>query len=119
MHCAFTTARLHMPLYDNSGNSVEPAVESASLDLLEAFGGVTFTKGWGMWRDDTGRVYRDNLLIADVATTWDNEARAKLRTIAAHYGAEAGQKSVYVSFPESVEFVPPAVAKVTPRIAAG
>ena len=68
---------LLLPLYDNSGAPIAPALHGAvRRELAERFGGLTaFTRApaEGVWRDE-GRTHRDEVVVLEVmAETLDRD----------------------------------------------
>jgi hypothetical protein len=59
-----------LPLYDNTGRPLAPALHQAvGAELTERFGGLTaYTRApaQGLWKEDEVRTHRDDIVIYEV-----------------------------------------------------
>jgi hypothetical protein len=98
-------ARIILPRTDNAGHSVYHVHMLLRTRLARTFGGYTATEVSGGWIDGNGKLYHDDSYAYDVAIPDGKPADigysvSMLRDIAIEAGKLAGQKSVYVRYPE-------------------
>lgn len=89
-------ARMILP-WDDLGDR-GAAVYHTTNKLCATFGGVTETRGNGLWRDSEGKPIAEQVAILDIAYEPTDENDAKLYDIAWQYGEEAKQTSVYLRY---------------------
>lgn len=88
-------ARIIMPITPNLSAHV-----TMQRSLLDTFGGYTLTQGLGAWKDESGTLVKDQVMIYDIACD-ENRDRVydQLFEIAMKAGRALGQKAVYIRYP--------------------
>lgn len=89
-------ARIILPVLDNEGRSLAPVHEMLTVDLIEAFGGVTCVDCMGAWQDHNGNVHREAGVAYDVAMEPCTANDLRLVEIAIGAGRSARQLAMYV-----------------------
>jgi hypothetical protein len=110
--------RFNVPLTDNDGQAIDPQViVDLHRDLLAQFGGFTIhPTSQGRWRSRAGRVYREEVVVYEVAVAEDKVPL--LREVVCRLGRRLGQLAMYFDAPPpSVEIIdlssPPGPAATT------
>ena len=98
-------AKIVLPVLDNAGHDLWDAHRGLQTILINEFGGFTSYEGLGGWRNLHGKLFKERVVIYDVAM--ERAAAPKLREIAGHLARDARQESVMIVTPNGdVEFVP-------------
>jgi len=107
--------RFNVPLTDNDEQAIDPQViVELHRELLMQFGGFTIhPTSQGRWRSRAGRVYREEVIVYEVAVPQDKVPL--LRDVVCRVGRQLGQLAAYFDAPPpSVEIIdlsgPPDVA---------
>ena len=98
-------SRIILPVNDNLGRPLTRAHATLRDAIIDAFGGVTVTRGNGCWRGHDGTLYDEPVVIYDVAHADRPAARGALRSIALAACIDADQECVYLRLPDGVELI--------------
>lgn len=91
-------ARIVMPII---GDGADVDHDKLRNDLLNAFGGYTYTRGAGAWRNSFGQSIIDSVGVYDIALEADRDASwDQLFQIAMAAGRELKQEAVYIRYPD-------------------
>lgn len=97
-------AKIILPMLDNAGRDLFEAHRALQAILLERFGGFTSTEGLGGWKDGHKKLYKERVIVYEVAM--DCASTPALRSIAIDMASSARQQSVMIVTPNGdVEFV--------------
>ncbi len=101
-----TESKLILPKFDNEGNDLSQQIAHVEDAILQQFGGYNVAESKGAWRNDEGKVYRDECLTYTIAAEWsllDN--CIWMRQIASYACAIMQQECIYMCLDGQVEFV--------------
>jgi hypothetical protein len=92
-----------LPLYDNAGRPLAPALHQAvGTELTERFGGLTaYTRApaQGLWKEDDARTHRDDIVIS--TRSWRNHWTARGGPTTAKSWSGASDKRKWSSAPST------------------
>lgn len=98
-----------LPKRDNAGTRVYMAHKKFELELLECYGGFTVAECGGAWKDDDGKVYRDESLVYTIAVDYPAaDSEPALASLAAPLFPD--QLAFYVAHLGTAEIVPRSLA---------
>src|SRR5689334_752580 len=92
----FILYTIFLPLTDNNGNPIEPALlDKVQDEIVTAVGGLTrYAPGVGLWIDPTATLYRDLVMPIQVLAPDDVETRALIVQQIAKMAALLEQKQI-------------------------
>lgn len=97
-------AKIILPVLDNQGKDLFEVHRELQAALLGEFGGYTSFEGVGGWRNLHGKLYKERVIIYEVAM--ERAKAIELRCIAEIVVTKARQESVMIVTPcGDVEFV--------------
>jgi hypothetical protein len=103
-------AKIVLPMLDNAGRDLFVEHRELQAILLREFGGYTSHEAVGGWRDGSGKLYNEPVIVHEIAMKLEDAP--KLRDIAQAMATSARQQSVMIVTPcGEVEFVKPGALK--------
>ncbi len=90
-------ARLILPENNNAGTPFKAVHEALQDRLCEAFGGFTLSYGRGGWKNDAGLLFREPVIIYDIAM--ETSESQTLRLIARGLLNDTDQEAIYMRLP--------------------
>lgn len=104
--------KIILPSFANGGGDIERPRNRALQAITRAFGGMTSWPAIGHWQNpDTGAVQSEAVTVHAIAFEPSDASLHLLREIAANFGRDAGQHSVYIEHADgTAEMVQPAEA---------
>lgn len=105
-----TESKIILPKLDNDGFDLSQQIAHVEDAILQQYGGFNVAESKGAWRNDEGKVYRDECLTYVIAADWADANNAiALRQIARYAASLMQQECVYMCLDGQVEFVEPYV----------
>lgn len=98
---------IHLVRHDNDGYSLSKVNEQFKLDLLKVFGGFTILQCKGVWADDSGTVFSDDIERIIISTREDQLSLHGKLAMLTMYAKNAKQKCVYAVIDGETYFVEP------------
>ena|SRR5690348_8894887 len=94
----FILYTIFLPLTDNNGNPIEPALlDKVQDEIVTAIGGLTrYAPGVGVWRNPMGHVYRDLVLPIQILVPDDAEMQSWIVQQIAKMAALLEQEQIFV-----------------------
>lgn len=92
-----TSASIIIPMKDNDGSDNSPIIERTIRTLCETHGGATAWEAKGFWVNNSGRLFKDDVMVIQSAMTKQEGNREALRELARGILADTDQEAVFVS----------------------